>query len=74
MHLYHMTEELSETYRETANKHRHEYEIHVGDRVLISLRKHDAVCPSSLTFGATICSPICGPQTDSAQCLSTGLS
>ena len=48
---YHMMEELRETSCETANKHRHEHQIQVGDRVLISLRKHDAATLSARPRG-----------------------
>ena len=55
-----MNEELRYTSRETANKHRHEDDIHVGDRVLISLRKHDAATLSALPRG-TLAPHFAGP-------------
>jgi len=49
---YHMMEELHKTSRETANKHRHEHEIQVGGRVLISLRNHDTATLSAIPRGS----------------------
>ena len=46
-----MMEEFCETSGETANKHRHEHEIQIGDGVLISLRQHDAATLSALPRG-----------------------
>ena len=45
---YHIMEEIRETSREAWNKHSHDHDIHVGDRLLISLRKHDAATLSAL--------------------------
>ena len=43
-----MMEKLRQTSRKTAKKPRHEYEIEVDNRVLISLRRYDAVTLSAL--------------------------
>ena len=48
---YHLMQELREAGREQANKHRKQHEIAVGDRVLVSLKKHDAASLSNLPRG-----------------------
>ena len=48
---YHLMQKLRESSSEQSNKHRKQHEIAVGDRVLVSLRKHDAASLSHLPRG-----------------------